>query len=330
MRSLLVLCAACGGGSSTTDAKVIDTHAIDAPVDAPIDVPPPPIDHYHYVLDHMMVPQSNDDALMYGLDLNGDGTTDNQLGMVLAAFSGMGFDTQTATDQAVDTGAILTLVDVYADDFTTSVTQTITTYDGATSFPPPCNGSADTTCRHHLAGNGMFTEASAMDTPLTGTTVAGTFDAGPGHLEVELAPFGAPAMKLTLLGARARLVGTTATNVTNGILAGGVSVDDVHNKLEPAMQTAFTAVVQRDCCGLSTSPGGATCNLPTCGCSDGSSGATLLGLFDTSPKDCTISLSEVQNNTLIESLLTPDITVEDTMALSIGVGFTAVPGAFAP
>ncbi|MGE5186314.1 MAG: hypothetical protein ACM31C_29870 [Acidobacteriota bacterium] len=51
----------------------------------------------------------------------------------------------------------------------------------------------------------------------------------------------------------------------------------------------------------------------------------LVALFDTSPKDCTISLTEVQNNSLIKSLLAPDVTIENQPALSFGMQVTAVP-----
>jgi len=33
---------------------------------------------------------------------------------------------------------------------------------------------------------------------------------------------------------------------------------------------------------------------------------------------------------LLKSLLAPDVTVEGQMALSLGIGFTAVPGTFTP
>ena len=325
VRGLLVVVAvaACGNNHAAIDA------AIDAPVDTPIDTPPPPAGHYHYVIDHVDVPTNNNQARTWGLDLDNDGIVDNQLGMVLGTLSGMGFQVQADTQRAVDTGAILTLVDLYATDFTTSTTNTITTYDGANAFPAPCNGSADTACRHHLGGNAMFTVASTMNPVLAGTTVAGQLDAGPGQLEVQLAPLGAPTIKVTLVGARTKLIGTTATQIADGVIAGAITQTDLDGKVYPAMQMSMTALAQRDCCGLATSPGGATCTPPSCGCLDGSDGKTALGLFDTSPKDCTISVTEIQNNALIQALFAPDLVIDSQMALSVGFHFTAVPGAFA-
>ncbi len=322
---VVVILAACGGSSSGTKS--------DAHVDVPIDLAPPPdapAGHYLYVIDHEDVPTNSTQARAYGLDLDGDGTVNNQLGMVLGTLAGMGFDVQGDVNASVDHGTTLLLADLYALDFTTTTGSTFTTYDGATPMPPPCNGSADTTCRHHLAGDGTFTIAatSAHDTPLTGDAVAGTFDDGPGHLEIEGAFFGQGVVAhLDLIGARVRLTGVTATTLGPSILAGAVTMTDINTKLIPAWQMAIQAQVYQDCCGLATSPGGATCNpngTPACGCIDGSTGKTELGLFDTSPKDCVVTVDEIKNNSLIQALLAPDVTVEGQMALSFGMQVTAV------
>jgi len=326
-RALLLVLVACG----SHPAK----HA-----DAMIDMRPPPPDappgYFYYVVDHENVPTNNTQARQYALDLNGDGTVDNQLGMVLGVFSSMGFDIQGTTSKAIDTGGILMLGDLYALDFMNTTGSTFTVFDGANPSPAPCSSSSDTVCRHHLTGSGIFDVArtSPRDTPLAGVSVNGTFDEGPGHLPLQLALLDPTTpMHLSLIGARVRFDGVSAAGIASGILAGGVTQDDVNTRLIPYMQASFTLIVARDCCGLTTSPGGPTCNpnaTPSCGCLDGSSGKTLLGLFDTSPKDCMITASEIQNNSLIMSLLAPDLMIEGQMALSIGVGFTAVAASYAP
>jgi hypothetical protein len=325
MRAAIIVCvlAACGS----------DNHKPpDAAVDAPIDVPPPPPGHYHYVVDHLMTPRNNNEARMYGMDLDNDALVDNQLGMVMSTLDGMGFTVQTDTDHAIDTGGLITLVDLYAEDFTTTVTPTLTTYDGANPFPFPCNGTGDTTCRHHLAGTAMFTITSTMDPPLAGTITAGALLAGPGQLEVELEFGSATPIKLTLIGARTKFAAATATTITGGVIAGAVSQADINAKLVPGMATGFQALVQRDCCGLATSPGGATCNptaTPACGCVANSTGRNVIGLFDATPKDCMITAGEIQNNVLIQALLAPDVSINGTMGLSMGFGYTGIVGAFA-
>src|SRR6478672_9959941 len=74
--------------------------------------------HYHYVANQVNVPTNNTQARAYGLDLNNDGTVDNQLGMVLGTLSSMGFDIQTLADTDVANGSILMLADYQTTGFT--------------------------------------------------------------------------------------------------------------------------------------------------------------------------------------------------------------------
>src|SRR4051812_35657854 len=91
---------ACGNTSTNQPPDA----AIDAPPDALIDAPPPPMGTFRYVLDKERVPTTNNEARLFGLDLNGDATIDNQLGMVIATLTSQGFDIQGATTTAVDHG----------------------------------------------------------------------------------------------------------------------------------------------------------------------------------------------------------------------------------
>src|SRR5678815_3449996 len=74
-------------------------------------------EHYHYVANKVFVPTTNTQAREYGLDLNKDGTVDNQLGMVLSTLGSMGFDIQTTIDKAVAEGNIILLADFQTKDF---------------------------------------------------------------------------------------------------------------------------------------------------------------------------------------------------------------------
>ena len=58
-----------------------------------------------------------------------------------------------------------------------------------------------------------------------------------------------------------------------------------------------------------------------------STGASYIGLFD-ADDDCAISVAEVASNSVIASLLAPDVTVEGEMALSLGFGTSAVRAQF--
>jgi hypothetical protein len=137
-----------------------------------------------------------------------------------------------------------------------------------------------------------------------------------------------------LIGARVSMMGATATAIgsaTSGgaIIAGGLTQDDLNTKVLPAIGQALVPLIQRDCCGAPTSPGGATCNpnaTPACGCT-GSTGKTILTLFDTN-KDCMVSTQEIMSQGLIQSLLAPDVTIGGKQCLSLGVKVTAVGATF--
>src|SRR5688572_21654911 len=77
-------------------------------------------EHYQYVSKKAFVPTNNNQAREFGLDLNGDKTVDNQLGMVLGTLSTMGFDIQGTIDEAVAEGSIILLVDFQTKDFTST------------------------------------------------------------------------------------------------------------------------------------------------------------------------------------------------------------------
>ncbi|MDB4953158.1 MAG: hypothetical protein JWO36_727 [Myxococcales bacterium] len=290
--------------------------------------------HYHFVANKALVPTTNATAREYGLDLGAsdknvpDGTVDNQLGMVLGTLAGMGFKIQDTLDLAVNEGSIILLVDFQTKDLQSSSAAGLQVLlgDKTTAMPMPCNGSADTTCAHHLDGTGTFTIASNSPTnaALAGKIVGGVFTGGPGNITLQIALGGTQAITLNLIAARAKLTGVTDTTVGSAVLAGALTQDDLNTKVLPAIQQQLVPIIARDCTAP-TMP-------PACGCVDGSTGKTILGLFDTTPKDCAVTVSEIQNNQLIKSLLAPDICSTASCvqpdALSLGIKLTAVKGTF--
>ncbi len=330
----LVISVGCGNDGGGTDkpkdagpddmAMPLDMQIdapIDGPVDAGIDTPPVPANHTHFVIDRQLLPQNNTQARDYGLDLNNDLTVDNQLGMVIATLAAQGLDTQLTMDRAVDTGAALTLADLAAADLMTAQSAAFTFYKGATPTPAPCSSPQDTICRKHLAGTGAFTiDATApKDTPLFGSIRGGKLTAGPGHLTVQFTMTGSTPIMLTLLGARVELT-PISTTAFSGKVGGAISMNDITTKVYPALRDSFQKQVMQECTMLASPP--------ACGCPQGSTARTYLSLFDTNPSDCTISLTEIANNSLIMSLFAPDVTVENTPGLSLGISVHAVTGAF--
>ena len=275
--------------------------------------------------------------------------------MVLGVLSNMGFDIQGNTNAAVATGDLTLLVDLQTESFTSTTVASLSAFEGSSSTPPACNGSSDTYtctgsgasetcsgCAHQFSGSAMFTlDANApTNTPLAGAIVGGTMTAGPGDLTLPLVIFGAQPIWVNLIGAKVKATDISATAIgsttgtqpnttsSGGVTFGGaVTTTELDNTVIPAMAMQFGSTIAMECPGC---PGGSSCtytNNPSCNCPNGSTAATLLGLFDTN-HDCAVSAMEVENNSLIMSLLTPDVTINGMPALSLGFNVTAVGAEF--
>jgi hypothetical protein len=284
--------------------------------------------HYHYVVNKAFVPTNNNESREYGLDLNGDGTPDNQLGMVLGTLAGMGFDIQATIDTAVLSGSIILLADLQTSDatFMSNAATGLSVFLGSNPQPAACmtgemvtcttaKPAVCTMCGHQInPTGGMFDATTSQNLALAGSIIGGTFSGGPGDLTIQIALGGTQAINLNLIGARAKASGMSTAGITGLVLAGALSQDDINTKVIPAVVTQLAPTIARDCTMLSSPPG--------CGCMDGSTGKTIIGLFDTN-MDCMVTASEVMGNSLIMSLLAPDVTINGTKALSLGIKVTA-------
>jgi len=308
----LLIAAACGSDSP-------DTIPIDARPDSP-----PALSHYHYVVDSITIPTTSAQAHENGLDLNGNGTIDNQLGMVMGALTGQGIDLQSAATTAIGHGTVNQLVELRTTSFGDAAVAELAIYSGAAASPAACDGPSDTTCRHHLDGNGAFSIATdaATDLPLEGAFTAGTLVAGPGRLTLFVPFSDRLPVQITLVGARVSATMAAPSTLGRLVLAGAVTQPDIDAKLLPALRDIEMANVMRDCTAL--------LNPPSCGCASNTAGKTALMLFDISPTDCSVTVDELSTNPAIRSLFAPDVVIDGQRALSLGLGMTAVPATFNP
>jgi len=294
--------------------------------------------HHTYVAAEANVPTNATQSKDFGLDLASstddqpDGVVDNQLGMVLATLAGQAmFDVQGAITQSVLEGSIILLVDLQTEDFQASGAVGVAVKLGSNPQPEPCTDpTMIATCGQHLKGTGTFQIAAGSpdNAAVTGKIVGGTFNGGPGDITLQIA-LGASPVTLNLHGARVKASGMTDTGIDTAIFAGALLKTDLDNTVIPAIQGQLGPIITRDCTDLA--------NPPDCGCTAGSTGKTILGLFDSDPKDCAVSVAEIQNNALIKSLLSPDICVNDGAnggncampnALSLGIKAKAVAATF--
>lgn len=295
-------------------------------------VPVPEGPHYGYVVSEAFIPTNNNQAREYGLDLGSskgnkpDGSVDNQLGMVLGTLAGQGFELQASIDEAVLEGSIILLVDVQTKDFQNTTAAGISLKLGSNPTPAPCTDPQNptpATCGKHLDGTGSFSiDPSSPDALVAGKIVAGTFTGGPGTISIQIALGGAEPVNLNLISARAKATGISENGITDIVLAGALTEDDLNSEVLPAIHAQLGPLITRDC----PAP-----NEANCGCSSGT-GRTILNLFDTNPKDCTVTLDEIKSNTLIQSLLSPDVcskaSCDKPDALSLGIKGKAVKATF--
>jgi hypothetical protein len=317
---------ACGGGGDDDDVQTVN-----------------PMGTAHtYVVDRVILPTKSGEGAKYGLDLDGDNHVDNALGSILSALSsaaGSGsLNLQSSIEDTVNQGTIILLANLKATDLNMATGVALQVYVGANANPPPCTDPANpttATCRKHLAGTASFGIAvdSPMNAQIVGKIIGGEFNGGPGTvtLEITLSATAGKPIQLDLIGARSKLRGITADKIgsdaATGIIAGAVTQGDLDGKVLPAVHDTVSGQITRDCTMLTAPPG--------CGCKSGSTGATVISLFDKAPANCEITLEEIKNNDLIKTLLAPDVMLKDATgatvpALSVGVGVTAVKGTFTP
>jgi hypothetical protein len=308
------------------DAAIDAPPAIDAAIDAPpaidaaIDAPPaidggPAGVSVQYVASHIELPLNNDTTLR--LDIDGDGDTENRFGTLITALAIQSSGTaalQSSLDEGVSRGDAILLAQLTAAG-TGGAPATVAFAAGTGASPAPCAGPDDLVCGGHLAGTGSFTGAAPRGA-ITGTLTGDNFVGAGGDILIEL-PFATGTVALPLGHARADL------RATGGLVGGAMAAADVQANLVPFFAVLFDNIVGTDCTRVGP---------PACGCPDGSTGRTVLNLFDTDPVDCTIGVEEVRNTPFIRTLLRSDLDVSpvDGVAdsLSVVVRVTAVPASF--
>lgn len=294
----------------------------DPGADAAVTEIPDDLAYRTYVIDDLQVPSTSSEATQFGLDLDGDGAIDNKLGTVITALASLNVDAPAMVTRAVDHGDTILLAKIGTTSFLDARVATFETFAGANPSIEPCNGAGDTTCRKHLAGGATFTVMpEPVGKPVVGNFNGGQFSGTAGNLVVRVDLLGSTPIDLVLLGSRAVLTMTTDSTIGSAKIAGAVSLADIESKVLPAVQANMSATVADECTNLASPP--------ACGCPTGSDGKSALALFDKAPVDCAISLDEIKASALIQNLLEPDVTVEGEMALSLGVGATAVTANFA-
>lgn len=296
------------------------------------DTPTPTGPHYHYVINKLQVPpQGQSDQ--FGLDLNGDGTVDNNVGKALGAIVGLGFDIQAAIDTGLLGGKLIMLADMQTPDFSSSGGTGVEFFLGDNPQPAACDTgemvvctgakpAVCTGCGHQLT-NGSFSIAatSPQTGAIPGKITGGTFNGGPGSATLLISVGDADPIRFDLVDAKIKAsamseatIGSVSGSTLSGgfIIAGVITEDSVNNTVFPGFAAQMTATLKSEC--------GSTCACPA------NSGAdTIHSIIDVN-KDCMISADEVKKagSTLLQS----DLTVDGKPAYSAGIKATAVKATF--
>ena len=299
-------------------ASVITCSVLSACTTEALDPPTGPIERY--VISAQQLPKTNVGAREHGLDLNGDKTPDNQLGMIMPLLADRGMSPATGAEALIDRGDILMLVQLQRAEPGADDTLAFSLYEGANPSITPCADELDAVCRRHLQGDAQFDVVETTD-PLVSPNAERPV-IGPGSLTVAFGFFGEP-VQLELLGARARILEATGTTM-RGTIGGAITRADIENKLVPPFQRALEQLVAAQCTLVGP---------PACGCAtttDEYDARYWLGSFDVAPKDCVITAEEIVKSSIVISLTSPDVAIDGEHLLSFGFGFEAVAAAFEP
>jgi len=265
---------------------------------------------YHLVTDQLMLPTTKDLTEAYALNVDGDSeqTGDNLFGQLLSLLTSAApsLEMQATMDQAVDTGQLVTLHLVTADDplNDSSVSWSIVLGETATTAPT-------------FDGTDTFAVDSAAPTnaPIVGELAGGRFSGGPGAARLRFFLLG-QQVDVGVIGLRLE-ADLSAAGCSNGRLGGGLTVDDFRSRLLPTLTDGLNLAVQ-------SNPALANLLLPT---------------LD-ADRDGTITVQELENNPMLRIAVQPDLDLLDASgsfnpgqdgtndSYSMGLGFTCVPATF--
>ena len=337
---LLIVCATglfgCGDDAAFPDAGGASFDAATPPPDAdPPDATPTPLcvapidpgaNHTQFVADALAIPTTASEAMMLGINLDDDdqGRPDNAFGQIMATLASQSdLGIQDTVDALVNGGELLYLFDFDAADLATAASATVLHVMGRDCDDPPNPAN-------NFSGDQPFTLADdTTESTLTGAISQGALDIGPGNMTLRMVMLTPDPIDVPLIGARIHGA-IDANGIANGIIGGAILDSDVQTIVIPEIAAGLQGLIDAQC----------TASPPNC-CPDGSTGQTILDLFD-EDGDCAITATELQNNSLISSLFAPDVDLLDSTngdifaprvdgindSLSVGIGFSAVGAQF--
>ena len=258
----------------------------------------------------------------YAVDVDGDGKPEDQFGGVVGFLKTAGFNLQTNIDSTIAVGDGLNLLSLASIDKTFMMDNgaQLTMYTALAQNPPDFTGSGTfaidkTVPKGVLNGdleNSYFLSLDPLSIPSPATVYIHLVLA---HLQ-NMTPV---AINMPLVGARIQLT-NQGMGMWQGQLNGGLHQTDIDTILIPGLTMALDETEQEPGCPMECQQ--------------------VKAQFDTN-MDGHVTLEEVRNNILVQTLLKPDVQLFDMNgkwhptvgapnadSISIGVGFNAVGASF--
>lgn len=265
---------------------------------------------YHAVTNKLLIPTTQAQTQAFALNVDGDTqqSPDNLFGELLTLLTSAApsLELQSALDQAVNTGQLVSLHEVKANDPLNDPSVSWSIFQGQKTQSAPS-----------FDGSDKFTLDSAAPTnsPIVGSLTDGHFTGGPGAARVRIFLLDKP-VEVDLIGVRLE-ADFSAKGCANGKLGGGVTVDEFRGNLLPTIVDGLNQTIKAD---------KALAN-------------TLLQAFD-SNYNGTITVQELENNPVLMMAISPDVDLLDASgkfnpgqdgvkdSYSAGLGFTCVLATF--
>ena len=265
---------------------------------------------YHFVTNKLMLPTTQVQTQMFALNVDGDSQqhADNMFGTLLTLLTSAtpSLELQSTVDQAVNSGQLVTLHVVKADDPLNDPSVSWSIAEGQKTQSAPMFDGSD---------KFVLDATAPLNTPIVGSLTNGHFTGGPGTARVQMLLLG-QLIKVDLIGVRIE-ADLSSKGCTNGKLGGGVTVEQFRGKLLPAVADGLNQIIKVDKAAANT----------------------LLQVLD-SDHNGTITTQELESNPLLMIAISPDLDLLDSTgkfnpgqdgvkdSYSVGLGFTCVPAAF--
>ncbi len=269
------------------------------------------IPRYYFVTNKLLLPTTQAQTQAYALNIDEDpqGQPDNLFGNLLTMLvsAAPGLELQSTVDQAINSGQIVTLHALQANNLMNDPNASWSIFLGLTAPSAPSFDGAD---------KFALDSATPANSQVIGSLTNGHFVGGPGAVRVRMVILGSP-VAVNLIGVRLE-ADASEKGCFNGKLGGGITVDEFRSQLLPALTDGLNRIIK----------------------ADKSIGNTILSVFD-ADQNGVISSSEIENNILLKLVIAPDLDLLDASgkfnprqdgvndSLSIGLSFTCVPATFA-